>query len=247
MTFHDRFSEVSAEYAEWRPRYPDVLFDFLATVANRHGAAWDCATGNGQAAVGLARHFGRVTATDASQQQLAHAVANARVVYTVAPAEASGLPTQSVDLVTVAQAAHWLDRHAFYAEARRVLRPGGVVAIWCYGDVSIDPELDPVLRAFSESTVGPYWPPERQLVRDGYRTIDFPFEEIDAPDFTIEQRLTLDSLAGYIRTWSATQRFIERHGRDPVDTLIRELEPLWGDATRKRLARWPIGLRVGRV
>ena len=247
MTFADHFSGVSAAYAAFRPRYPDALFDFLAGAAPAREAAWDCATGNGQAALGLARHFARVIATDASDAQIAHATPHPRITYRVAVADRSGLGDGSVDLVTVAQAAHWLDRPRFYAEAQRVLRPAGVIALWSYWDFTIAPEIDPMLRVFHKETVGPFWPPERKLTEDRYRTIDFPFAEFPVPELRIEQELTLDQVAGYIRTWSATRGFVERHGHDPVDALVAELAPLWGDPRTPRLARWPVAVRAGRI
>ena len=171
MSFADHFSGVSAAYAAFRPRYPDALFDLLAAAAPAREAAWDCATGNGQAALGLARHFARVIATDASDAQIAYATPHPRITYRVAAADRSGLGDRSVDLVTVAQAAHWLDRPRFYAEARRVLRPAGVIALWSYWDFTIAPEIDPILRVFHKETVGPFWPLERKLTEDRYRTI----------------------------------------------------------------------------
>ncbi len=247
MSFADHFSGVSAAYAAFRPRYPDALFDWLAGVAPAREAAWDAGTGSGQAAVGLARYFARVWATDASAAQLGHATAHPRVTYRVAPAERSGLDDRAVDLVTVAQAVHWFDRPRFWAEARRVLRPGGVVAVWTYWFFSIAPELDAVVRRFYKDTVGPFWPPERKLTEDRYRTLDFPFEEMAAPDCVIEQRLTLEEVAGYIRTWSATKGYVDRHGRDPVNDLVLELAPIWGDPAKPRLARWPVAVRAGRT
>jgi len=247
VNFADHFSVVSAGYAAFRPRYPDALFDLLADAAPARDAAWDCATGNGQAALGLARHFEHVIATDASAEQIAHATQHPRVTYRVARAEASGLDARSVDLVTAAQAVHWFDRPRFWAEARRVLRPGGVVAVWTYWFFSIAPELDTIVRRFYNDTVGPFWPPERKLTEDRYRTIEFPFAEFAAPEFTIEQRLTLEGVAGYIRTWSATRGFIKARGHDPVDALITELAPVWGDPATPRLARWPVAVRAGRI
>jgi SAM-dependent methyltransferase len=169
------------------------------------------------------------------------------VTYHVARAEASDLNDRSVDLVTAAQAVHWFDRPRFWTEARRVLRPRGVVAVWTYRLFSIAAELDAVVRRFYQDVVGPFWPPERKLTEEGFRTIEFPFAEFPVPEFTIEQRLTLDAAAGYIRTWSATRGFVERHGRDPVDDLIAELAPVWGDPGTSQLARWPVAVRAGRI
>lgn len=243
--FRDHFGAVSDAYARHRPRYPEALFAFLASVAPARDLAWDCGTGNGQAALGLAEHFRRVVATDASAGQLARARPHPRVEYRRAPADASGLPDRSTDLVTAAQALHWFDLPRFYAEARRVLVAGGVLAVWCYGLLAAGPELDPALRRFYEDTVGPYWPPERRLVDAGYRSLDFPFEEIPAPALAMETAMTLDDLGGFLSSWSATRYYRERRGHDPVPPLLAELAPAWGPGARR--IRWPLAVRAGRV
>lgn len=247
MNFADHFSGVSAAYATFRPRYPDALFEFLAREAPARSEAWDAGTGSGQAAVGLARYFRHVTATDASGAQIERATPRANIEYRVGSAETSGLNAASVDLVTAAQALHWFDRPRFWAEARRVLRPRGLIAVWTYHLLAISPQIDAMVRRFYGDVVGPYWPPERRLVEARYQSIAFPFAESAAPDFEIEQSLSLDDVAGYIRTWSATRAFIRHHGRDPVDDLVRELAPAWGPTEQSRPARWPVAMRVGRV
>ena len=247
-TFADHFSGVAGAYAEHRPRYPDGLFAWLASIAPRREVAWDCATGNGQAAVGIAPYFDRVVATDASAAQIAAALPHERVEYRVAPAEASGLPSATTDLVTVGQALHWFDRPTFFAEARRVLRPNGVVAAWTYGASRFDdPRLDAAHRAFYVDEVGPYWPAERSFVETGYRDIEFPFEEIDAPSFEMETRWPLSTFIGYVGTWSAVTRFRSARGVDPVPELARALAAEWGDPQTKRRIRWPLAMRVGRT
>jgi SAM-dependent methyltransferase len=247
MTFVDHFSGVSAAYATFRPRYPDALFEFLAREAPARDEAWDAGTGSGQAAAGLARHFRHVTATDASAAQIEHATQHDRISYRVAPAEMSGLSPTSVDLATSAQALHWFDRPRYWAEARRVLRPRGVIAVWTYHLLAISPQIDAMVRRFYSEVVGPYWPPERRLVEERYQSVEFPFAEFAAPDFEIELQLSLDDVAGYIRTWSATRAFIQHHGRDPVDDLVPELARAWGPPDQSRPARWPVAMRVGRV
>ena len=247
VSFKDHFSTVSAAYAAFRPRYPDALFSYLAREAPARDAVWDAGTGSGQAAVSLAEHFSMVTATDASAEQLAHATLHPRVAYRVAPAEASGLPDGSVDLVTAAQAVHWFDRPRFWAEARRVLRPHGLIAVWTYVLVQIAPDIDAIVNRFCDETVGRYWPPERRLTEQRYRTIDFPFAELQTPDFVIEQDVTLDDLAGYVRTWSATRGYVKHHGCDPVTELVAALAPVWGGSRIERRARWPIAMRAGRT
>jgi len=247
VSFADHFSGVAAAYAAFRPRYPDAVFDFLAREAPALEAAWDCGTGSGQAAIGLARHFRDVFATDASESQLEHAARHPRITYRVAPAEASGLEDASVDLVAAAQALHWFDRPRFWAEARRVLRPRGVVAVWTYLLFEIAPEIDPIVREFYRDVVGPFWPPERRITEERYRGIEFPFAEFAAPNFLIEQPVTLNDVTGYIRTWSATRAFMKHHRQDPVDTLVAKLAGPWGTPQSVRLARWPVAMRIGRI
>ncbi len=245
--FSDHFSAAAASYAAARPTYPPALFDHLAALAPACGHAWDCAAGNGQAAVPLAQRFTRVTATDASAAQLAQAPALPGVTYRVGLAQDSGLGYRSVDLVTVAQALHWLDHNRFYAEVQRVVVPGGVLAVWSYanqrvGDVSIDRRLE----HFYRSVVGPYWAPERALVETGYRTLPFPFEELSVPAFEMAHDWRLPELLAYIRTWSATAAFVRANQVDPVTGLGAELAPLWGPANAPRRVRWPLSVRIGR-
>ena len=149
--------------------------------------------------------------------------------------------------VTVAQALHWLHLPAFYEEARRVLVPDGVLAVWCYGIQRLDDEpVDRLLQHFYAAVVGPYWAPERRLVETGYRTLAFPFDELPAPSFEMALDWTLPELLAYIRTWSATARFTTERGYDPVAPFGVELARYWGREAARRV-RWPLSLRMGRV
>ena len=242
----DHFSSAAAAYASFRPRYPDDLFAYLAARAPRRALAWDCATGSGQAALGLARHFTRVIATDASTAQLAHAAPHPQVEYRVAAAEASGLEAASVDLVAAAQALHWFDIPAFFAEARRVLVARGVVAVWCYNLCQVTPAVDRIVRHFYAETLGPYWPSERRLVETEYRSVAFPFAEVRVLPFQLEHPLTLAAFGGYLRTWSATLRYAKARSCDPVGPLLEELRASWGGPAATQRVRWPLALRVGR-
>lgn len=243
----DHFSRVASAYASCRPGYPERLFDYLAGLVSRHELAWDCAAGSGQATIPLARRFRRVMATDISAAMLQLAPRHPAVRYRAAPAEASGLRAGTADLVTVAQALHWLDSQTFYAEATRVLVPGGVLAVWSYGVQYLDePALDSVIRHFYADIVGPYWPPGRCHVDSGYSTLPFPFPELESPVLSMEEMWSLAQLLGYIGTWSATQLFREAVGHDPLDQLRQELVQHWGDPSLARRVRWPLSLRVGR-
>lgn len=245
--YADHFSRLASAYASCRPGYPDELFTYLAGLVQRHELAWDCAAGSGQATLPLARVFRRVLATDVSAAMLANAPRHPRIEYRAAPAESSGLRSASADLVTVAQALHWLECDSFYAEVQRVLVPGGVLAVWSYGVQYLDEgPIDRVLHRFYTEIVGPFWAPERCHVETGYRLLPFPFPELEPPGFAMQERWSLSELLGYIGTWSATQRFRETRGNDPIDQLARELAGPWGDPATRRLVRWPLSLRVGR-
>ena len=248
MGFNDHFSEVARRYADFRPRYPAQLFDYLAELAPGQALAWDCAAGNGQATVDLARRFDRVIATDASAEQIAAAEPIANVDYRVATAEQSGLPDRCADLIAVAQALHWFNLKQFYAEAGRVLRPGGVLAVWAYGINEVEGNtINEIVQDFYGNIVGPYWPPERKFVEEGYRTLPFPFPELQPPRFEMQTRWTLDQLLGYFSTWSATNRYIKAKGENPLDRLAESLRRVWGDEQSPRLITWPLSLRVGRA
>jgi SAM-dependent methyltransferase len=253
MSFKDHFSSGSPSYAAFRPTYPPDLFEWLVTLCGHHDLAWDCATGNGQAAEGLSHHFNRVIATDASSQQIASAIPQANIEYRVATAEASGLDDTSLDLITVAQAAHWFDLDRFYAEAKRVLKSGGVLAIWGYGVLVLPGKLNELLNHFYAHTVGPYWPPERALIEDGYRGLAFPFVEIAAPAFSITISWNLPRLIAYLSTWSAVRHYIEAKGENPLIAFEREMAANWQDSSGNRCApetaiplKWPLFMRVGR-
>lgn len=242
---NDHFSSVAAGYARYRPGYPAALYEWLASLPAGRSLAWDCATGSGQAAVGLAVHFERVVATDMSASQVAEATAHPRVEYRVAPADASGLPDGAADLITVAQALHWLDLPAFYAEVRRVLAPGGAVAAWCYNLLDVDPRVNAVIGRYYSQVVGAYWPPERRLLEAGYRTVPFPFRELEPTRFEMTADWRLDHLLGYLATWSATERYRRVRGEDPVAEVAADLRAAWGDPDEVRPVRWPLHLRVG--
>ena len=203
MTFKDHFSKQAADYAIFRPCYPQELFDYLGSIASSRQLAWDCGTGSGQAAVGLALVFDRVIATDASEKQFANAEPHERVEYRVAPAENSRVESGTVDLIVVAQALHWFDLDRFYAEARRVLKSDGVLAASAYNLLHINPVIDEVVNRYYYEVVGPFWPQERKLVEQ-FDNLPFPFHEIDPPKFEMTAQWNLDHLVGYLRTWSST-------------------------------------------
>lgn len=247
MNFKDYFSKQACEYTRYRPHYPIQLFEYLAELTMEHHLAWDCATGSGQAALGLAGYFEKIIATDASDKQIANATAHDRITYIVAPAEKTAITSGSVDLIVVAQALHWFDLDKFYAEVRRVSKSGGVLAVWSYSLLRISPAIDRLVDRFYTEVVGPFWPVERKFVDDKYQSIAFPFQEFTSPAFNMEAKWSFEHLLGYIGTWSSVQKFREQNNTDPLESLARDLQQVWGRLKEKKRIHWPINMRVGRV
>jgi SAM-dependent methyltransferase len=249
MNFKDLFSGQASSYARFRPRYPAALFTWLGTLVPRRQVAVDVGSGNGQAATDLAAEFERVVAIDPSASQLAHGEALPNLEYRKAAAEETGLDQGSADLVVAAQAFHWFDHPAFFSETRRIVRPGGALALWCYGLAAVTPELDALVHELYETELGAYWEPERRLVESGYRTIAVPFEELPTPAFAMEVTWTLPQLVGYLGTWSALRHYLEKHAADgdnPLERMFPRLERAWGPAPERRIS-WPLGLRAFRL
>lgn len=247
MTFKDHFSGHAEVYHEARPTYPDALFDWLAAQAPARGLAWDAGCGNGQASVALAARFARVYASDPSAPQIANAETRPNIDYHVEPAEHCALADAAADLVTVAQALHWFDPARFHTEVCRVLKPGGVFAAWAYADCRVDGAVDAVKDHLYVDLTGPYWLPERRHIEAGYRTLPFPFEEIAAPPFAMRVDWNLAQYLGYLRSWSATQRYQKDRGEDPVALVESSMRAAWGDPSAVRAVQWDFHLRCGRV
>lgn len=241
----DLFSERSKQYSTFRPTYPQPLYDFMLKQVKQPLAAWDCGCGTGQVATDLAERFEKVYATDQSANQLANAIQKDNIIYSVSPAEKTSFDDGKFDLVTVGQALHWFDIPAFFSEARRVSKPGGVVAVWGYSLLSVDKQIDAILNHFYTSVVGPYWDKERRLVDERYRTIEFPFRRIDVPVFEFSFEWTLEELCGYLSTWSSVRKYIQQNQSDPVEQVVGELSRLWGGGRRKVL--FPLFARMGKV
>lgn len=245
--FKDHFSATASGYAAHRPVYSRAVAEALAAQSPGRGLAWDAGCGSGQLSVVLGEVFEEVLATDASAAQIAAATPHPRVRYAVVPAEASGLPDGSVDCAVAAQAAHWFALDAYYREVRRVARPGGLVALVTYAVMEVDPEVERLVERFYWETLDGHWPPERRLVEEGYRSLPFPFEPVEAPTLALEHRWDAEQLLGYVGTWSAVQSLRKAGRGDELERFGQELRAAWGDPAAARLIRWPLSLRLGRV
>ncbi|MGO4624034.1 class I SAM-dependent methyltransferase [Ensifer sp. 2YAB10] len=242
------FDGGGSAYALFRPEYPAGLSKFLADTVNSQGCALDVGCGNGQLTRQLGNHFNAVVGVDPSNDQIANAVPHRNVEYLCAPAGRLPLPNRSVHLITAAQAAHWFDRPAFFAEARRVAAEGAVIALVSYGVLKLEPaDLQARFAAFYRDEIGPYWPAERKLVDGGYADIEFPFEEMVYPEMHIERAWELGELLGYLSTWSAVRRVNEAGRDDILEAFVRDISEIWGDPLKKRPVSWPIKMRLGGI
>lgn len=247
MDFKDHFSKQAKEYAQYRPKYPVELFEYLSTLPKEHKKVWDAATGNGQAAVGLAPYFDKIIATDASSSQIEHAEAHPKVTYRVATAENSGVEPASCDMVSIATAIHWLDTDKFYAEVRKVLKPGGIIAVWTYAESRSNKVIDNVYDPFSKGLLGSYWPKENRKAWEFETMIDFPFERIQTPAFKLVVQWSLKDYLNYIYTWSAVHNYIKDNGKNPIELVYDDFKKVWGDEDSKRDITFPIEMKIGRV
>lgn len=244
MAEKDYFSGHSKLYATFRPTYPEELYHFIFKHVTSREAAWDCATGNGQVAQFLSAHFNRVEATDISQQQLDNAHQASNIFYSVQPAEKTSFADYTFDLITVGQAMHWFDLTKFYNEVRRVAKPDSLLAVWGYSICSVNPEVDKLFLNFYNTIVGPYWDSARKMVEEEYRNLDFPFQQIETPKFSLTVEWTLEQFAGYLTTWSATQKYIHANNHNPVPEVVTLIQPYWHE---KEKVTFPIFLKLGPV
>ena len=247
MPFRDYFSTQAKEYAQHRPSYPESMFDYLASLTPSQELAWDCGTGNGQAALALAARFQKVIATDASAAQIENAFPHERISYRVEPSEKTSISSNSVDLITVGTAVHWFDFNAFYQEVRRVGKQDGILAVWTYSFPIIEPEIDRWLEGFYWETLAGFWPERIHYLEKRYETLPFPFEEIGPPEFEMKATWELENMVGFLASWSAVRKLIQAQGEVAFESPVKELERIWGKETKERTIRWPLYFRIGKI
>ncbi len=245
-SFKDYFSSASDNYKRFRPVYPRELYEYLAQITPERKLAWDVGCGNGQAAKEMANLFQQVVATDASAEQIAQTRSAGNLQFFVSPAETLNANDNSIDLITVAQAIHWFDHAKFFAAVQKKLKPGGILAVWGYQLLYTDSPLDPMIERFHSEIVGPYWPPERALLDNGYTKVPFPYPALKSPTFFMRTNWSFGDLIGYLNTWSAVKQYEIKQGYNPVEHHFEEIKAAWGDLDRSLPIYWPLILYVGR-
>ena len=250
IKFSEAFSYQAKDYGKYRPTYPDSLFKFLSGLVTNHKDAWDCATGTGQAALGLQKYFDHVHATDCDEEQIFNATPHSKVHYSLAPAEASNLPDSYVSLVTVAQSLHLFDLESFYREVDRVLKPEGIVAAWAYSFLQADgcDALNELIRKIRHDVLAPYWDSKFRNHWDQYEQMNFPYERIDTPAFEVKTEWSLPDLMGYIASWYATAQYrLDNKGQHPARSYWTEFCDLWdADPETPKTFRAPLIVMAGR-
>ena len=241
------YSSYAKQYAQSRPVYPEKLFNYISSLVDEHDLAWDCATGNGQAALALTKHFKQIIATDISAEQIKHAIPHPQIEYRVATSEKSGLEDKSVDLVTAASALHWFDQDSFYSEVRRVVRSGGILAAWTYHVGYVEPPFEKIFLCFYRNVLFPYFAQGARLVDDRYETITLPGEPIDAGKFYVKAEWNLEQMLAFIKSWSGTQQYIKEQGGDPTAFVADDLKLIWGDPESVKTIRWPLFVKISRL
>ena len=238
----DRFSQHAEHYAQFRPVYPPELYDFIYQHVKEFDKAWDAGTGNGQCARVLSQRFKQVYATDISAKQIAHAFHADNILYSIA-GEQTTFADNSISLITVAQAAHWFDMKRFSDEVKRVAKNDSVIALWGYSLLSIATPIDEMVELFYRKVIGSYWDAERRHIDEHFTHLYFPFQEISSPLFHITVSWTMEEFAGYINTWSAVQKYISTNQHNPVEELIKQIEPHWKES--KQTVKFPLFLKLG--
>jgi ubiquinone/menaquinone biosynthesis C-methylase UbiE len=245
MKFEDHFSKFADEYSRFRPVHPTELFEYLNRVVPDHELAWDCGTGNGQAALALVKYFRQVVASDASAEQISHAFSHPRIDYRVEAAEKISLPDSCADLVTVAVAVHWFDLDIFYREVKRVLKPAGIVAVWMYHLPEQRSPIEKLINHYYAEILAGYWPEKFHFIDEQYQTLPFPFRELHPPPMVTRTEWNLKQLDGFLGSWSAAARLLEKEGPAPLEEFRDKLKEAWGDENQNYTMEWPIHIRVG--
>ncbi|KAM0749433.1 S-adenosyl-L-methionine-dependent methyltransferase [Meredithblackwellia eburnea MCA 4105] len=267
----------AVQYAASRPYYPPALYHHVISAATPFPSPppdrtlLDLGCGPGLSTFSFLPHFARLIGLDPSPNMVNAANSilqekinagevhkHEQVQFLVGVGEdlkAVGVEDDTVDLVVAGQAAHWFDTTKVYAELARVLKPGGSMVFWGYGEFYLPnhPKSSALIPPYSAGTLGPYWQqPGRSIVESLLVPLALPpsptftsqtrsFFLSDSPSYVppspetthpllLTQNWSLKEIEGYLKTFSAAHTYDEKHG-DASD-VGREFGRRLGDALK---------------
>ncbi|MEM7549155.1 MAG: class I SAM-dependent methyltransferase [Bacteroidota bacterium] len=241
----DLFSKQSDFYSKFRPDYPLELYELVYREVKRYNCAWDCATGNGQVAKVLANQFNTVKASDISEAQLVKAYPKNNIQYSICPSESTSFPRRSFDLIAVGQALHWFNFKPFFEEVKRVSREKAVFAAWTYNLSTIEPDIDAIVSDLYTNILDKYWAPERKHIECFYKSIPIPFDDLRSYKLIQIKEWDIEHYLGYLRSWSAVQKYIDEKAKNPVEIIEFDLRMKWGSGLRE--VKFPLSLKTAKI
>ncbi len=247
MDTKNLFNEQAKLYATARPLYPPEIFEWIASISPAKEVVWDCGTGTGQAAIGLAKYFANVEATDVSPRQIENAFPISNVRYQMMPAENTDFPEQYFDVINVALALHWFDLEPFWNEVKRVARPGALFVTYWYDWPTLNEQFDKIFKKELLEPLSPFWSPKLKLCWNDYADVNFPFERIQTPNFEIQNQWSFEDFSNYVQTWSAIRGFVNKHGQEHLMHIISRLHQAWGSNENPKTVRLPLKIIAGYI
>ncbi len=241
------FSYDPSHYTNYRPQYPKELFEFLSKKSTSPKMVLDCGSGSGQATEGLSRIFEHVIAVDASNELLSKAKKLSNVTYIQSLCEKLPLASNSIDLICVAQAIHWFQLETFYEEVKRILKPGGIIAVFCYNQATISTKVDEIVaNIYEQVKSNENITIERQYVYDAYETLPFPFKKILSPSFKMTVRWNYNQWLEYMKTWPSILEYEKKFNINLVENSKLAIRHAWENEDEKEIT-WSIYLKVGQT
>ncbi|KAH3672064.1 hypothetical protein WICMUC_004465 [Wickerhamomyces mucosus] len=260
----------SDNYQDKRPGYPPSLFKAISDYhKGDRKVALDVGSGPGTASFPLLEYFDKVIATDPSDIMIKPGIEaitpdlKDRISFHVSSGEEfKNIEDGSVDLITCAEALHWINHENFFKEASRVLKPNGTIAFWGYIEpIFIDhPKSNDIYEKYvfeDDRYMGPLWKPGKHYLRYFFNDVKIPaeeFKDVEKHDyypgktqkktayFLGDENYSMKKFADYLSSWSAVHDWKRANPDAEFDVsqqLINELKETfkWDDDTKIR-AEW---------
>lgn len=227
------FNMDSNHYFKNRPRYPKELYQLIHKSSKDHQIAWDCACGNGQAAIDLVPYFSRIEATDINENQLKHSFQHEKISYSLQKSEKTNFPSRYFDAVCAAQCLHWFDLEEYFIEVKRVLKKQGLFACWGYSFFQIEDTLDAIIDSTLLKVIDPYWSENNRILHRRYADVRFPFKPIHGPEIRMTMNWDLNQFTSYLETWSAVKLYHERTSDSLIENVRQMLKKHWEEKEKK--------------